>query len=360
MADSAYTVVQLQNLPEAATMTENDTLLAEQDGRAVRLAASLFKGEKGDKGADGTMTFEDLTPEQKASLKGDTGEKGDKGDTGDSPTISATRLADGVSITINNPDGTTQTVTVSDGAKGDKGDDGDTGPAGQDGTVSFDELTPAQIEQITGPAGPKGDPFVYSDFTAAQLEALRGPTGAAGPAGADGEDGVSPTASVSKTGSTTTLTVTDRDGTTTARIRDGIGVSVVSLDNYNLTWTSATQGTLTMTYAQRQEIMELARGENPLFLSLTRMSGNVEVAHFIPTSELLGVVPIISEPRVINIDGSFMGDSILLGFSNSESQTSVPVTVMEYTFATTWKGTQAQYDAMSSHASNTTYNIIEG
>ena len=31
------------------------------------------------KGADGTMTFEDLTEEQKASLKG---EKGDKGDTG--------------------------------------------------------------------------------------------------------------------------------------------------------------------------------------------------------------------------------------------------------------------------------------
>lgn len=39
------------------------------------------KGEKGDPGADGTMTFEELTPEQKASLKGD---KGDKGDTGNS------------------------------------------------------------------------------------------------------------------------------------------------------------------------------------------------------------------------------------------------------------------------------------
>lgn len=36
-------------------------------------------GPQGEKGADGTMTFEDLTPEQKASLKGD---KGDKGDTG--------------------------------------------------------------------------------------------------------------------------------------------------------------------------------------------------------------------------------------------------------------------------------------
>lgn len=29
---------------------------------------------KGEKGADGTMTFEDLTPEQKESLKGDKGD----------------------------------------------------------------------------------------------------------------------------------------------------------------------------------------------------------------------------------------------------------------------------------------------
>ena len=36
-----------------------------------------IKGEKGDKGADGTMTFADLTEEQKASLKGDKGDPGD-------------------------------------------------------------------------------------------------------------------------------------------------------------------------------------------------------------------------------------------------------------------------------------------
>ena len=51
---------------------------------------------KGDKGEDGTVTFEDLTEEQKASLKGDKGDKGDRGDKGD---------------------------------KGDRGDKGDTGPA---------------------------------------------------------------------------------------------------------------------------------------------------------------------------------------------------------------------------------------
>lgn len=38
-----------------------------------------LRGPQGEKGADGTMTFADLTEEQKASLKGD---KGDTGATG--------------------------------------------------------------------------------------------------------------------------------------------------------------------------------------------------------------------------------------------------------------------------------------
>lgn len=39
-------------------------------------------GPMGPAGADGTMKFEDLTPEQKESLRGDAGPKGDKGDPG--------------------------------------------------------------------------------------------------------------------------------------------------------------------------------------------------------------------------------------------------------------------------------------
>lgn len=35
-----------------------------------------IKGEKGDKGEDGTMVFEDLTPEQKESLRGYTPQRG--------------------------------------------------------------------------------------------------------------------------------------------------------------------------------------------------------------------------------------------------------------------------------------------
>lgn len=77
-------------------------------------------GPEGPKGKDGTMTFEDLTPEQKASLKGD---KGDKGDTG---------------------------AAGPQGDPGPKGDKGDPGPKGDKGDPGE---TGAQ-----GPQGEKGEP----------------------------------------------------------------------------------------------------------------------------------------------------------------------------------------------------------
>ncbi len=47
-----------------------------------------LKGEKGDDGADGTVSFDELTPEQIAMLKGDDGEDGQDGADGVSPVLS--------------------------------------------------------------------------------------------------------------------------------------------------------------------------------------------------------------------------------------------------------------------------------
>lgn len=86
-------------------------------------------GPQGEKGKDGTMTFEDLTPEQKASLKGDKGDtgpqgpKGDKGDTGAA-----------------GPQG-------DPGPKGDKGDPGENGaqgPQGEKGEPGTNGTTPVK------------------------------------------------------------------------------------------------------------------------------------------------------------------------------------------------------------------------
>ena len=59
--------------------------------------------------------------------------------------------------------------------------------------------------------GDKGDPFTYDDFTTEQLESLKG------------SDGFSPSAKIEKVGDTATITITDKDGTTTATIKDGQG-----------------------------------------------------------------------------------------------------------------------------------------
>ncbi|MBE6993397.1 MAG: collagen-like protein [Ruminococcaceae bacterium] len=99
------------------------------------------------------------------------------------------------------------------------GPPGADGEDGVDGTVSWDELTPEQQASLKGPKGDKGD---------------KGDTGATGPAGqngtngtngTNGQDGFSPIASVSKVGDTATITITDKIGTTTATVKDGVSVA---------------------------------------------------------------------------------------------------------------------------------------
>ena len=49
-----------------------------------------------------------------------------------------------------------------------------------------------------------------------------GPQGPKGDTGSPGADGISPTISVSKSGKTTTIEITDENGTKTAKIEDGL------------------------------------------------------------------------------------------------------------------------------------------
>ena len=113
---------------------------------------------------------------------GQQGQQGIQGEPGINARAYVTQNTGSATITIEDADGIT-TATVYDGATGATGPQGPAGPQGEQ--------------------GPQGE---------------TGATGATGPAGADG---YSPSASVSKTGDTATITITDQNGTTTASVSDG-------------------------------------------------------------------------------------------------------------------------------------------
>lgn len=138
----------------SATHSWNGTTLTITSASGT--SSANLKGEKGDKGADGTMSFEDLTPEQKATLKGDKGDKGDpglKGEKGDQGIqgIPGEKGADG-------KDG-------KDGLNGVNGTNGVDGKDGKDGTSVTHEwngtvltITSASGTSSADLKGEKGDP----------------------------------------------------------------------------------------------------------------------------------------------------------------------------------------------------------
>ena len=130
------------------------------------------------------------------------------------------------------------------GPAGERGETGATGPQGPAGpagaglviTGSVD--TYAELPNNLGPSDAGKAYFVQADGKlyvwsgtswpaegeGAQFEGPQGPTGATGATGQTGPagaDGYSPTATVAKSGDTATITITDKNGTTTAQVSDG-------------------------------------------------------------------------------------------------------------------------------------------
>lgn len=166
---------------------------------------------KGAKGADGKMSFEDLTPEQKASLKGDKGDKGDTGETGPTGPAGATGAngSDGFSPTIVVKTSTTDdyilTITDANGSydtpnlKGSGGGGG--GEAGVDGTTFYPSVSQNGIISWTNdghkenpPAvnirGPKGETGSIGPQGERGLQGERGPQGETGATGPQGPQGI--------------------------------------------------------------------------------------------------------------------------------------------------------------------------
>ena len=122
------------------------------------------------------------------------------------------------------------------GAQGPKGDTGPEGPAGPQGIQgekgdkgAQGERGPQGIQGPQGPQGiqgPKGDKGDKGNTGATGPQGPQGPAGQNGADGQDGADGFSPIATVTQEGLNAEISITDKDGTTTATV-PGFGVQVV-------------------------------------------------------------------------------------------------------------------------------------
>ena len=284
------------------------------------------KGDKGDKGEAFTysdFTPEQLGAlVGPAGPKGDAGAQGPKGDTGPAGEVGAAgkdgytphiggngnwyigdtdtgikaQGENGVSITditertisgvkvlyIALSDGTEKGFTLPVGAKGDPGKDGDDYVLTEADKQEIAEMA-AELVDVPGGGetpGVDGEDGGYytptvtqpnantmrvtfspskSDMPSVAAKDIALPSGSPGK---DGDDGVSPTVSVSKSGKVTTITIKDANGTKTAQINDGNdggpgqdGEDGVGISTIRQTTTSAEDGgsnvfTVTLTNGQ--------------------------------------------------------------------------------------------------------------
>lgn len=141
--------------------------------------------------------------------KGDTGAAGQDGADGAdgfSPIATVSKVGDTATITITDENGTT-TASVTDGS------DGAPGAAATIAVGTTTTLSPGSSATVTNSGTSSAAVF---DFGIPQ-----GATGSPGADGADGADGFSPIATVTKSGDTATISITDANGTTTATVTDG-------------------------------------------------------------------------------------------------------------------------------------------
>jgi hypothetical protein len=181
-----------------------------------------LKGEKGN-----PFTYEDFTPEQLAALKGKDGVDGKDGYTpvknkdyfdgedGVSPIVSVSKSGKVTTITITDANGV-KTATINDGADGKGGEATGGGDSGEDG-VGIASIV--QTTKSTADDGINIITITLTDGTTHTFEVQNGSKGSTGKDGADGKDGVSATHSWNGT----TLTVTSASGTSSANLKGSDG-----------------------------------------------------------------------------------------------------------------------------------------
>lgn len=159
---------------------------------------------KGEKGNDGDVSFDSLTPAQKAELKGDQGEQG--------VGIASTVLNQDYTLTITLTDGTSYTTSSIRGATGQTGATGATGNGIQSAVLNSDYTLTLTFTDGTS-------------YTTTSIRGATGATGATGQTGATGATGNGIASTVLNSDYTLTITFTDGTSYTTSSIRGATGAT---------------------------------------------------------------------------------------------------------------------------------------
>ena len=194
------------------------------------------------------------------------------GKDGFSPKVKAEQMESGVVITIVDADGETS-ATLHHGANGEKGTDGKSAyqiavEQGYQGSES-DWLSSLKGDKgDTGERGEKGDTGLQGERgekgeTGQQGEqGPMGEKGEKGDAGVAGKDGFSPIANVVKDGSVITITITDKNGTTTVTLTEGAAVDLTPYAEVNYVDEKVQELSDSLTYTLQEHTLSITHLED--------------------------------------------------------------------------------------------------
>lgn len=194
--------------------------------------ATINHGKDGKDGQDGSDGQDGYTPRKGIDYF--------DGEDGYSPKVSVSKIGKTTTITITDAYGT-KTATIKDGEDGASGSGG-TGGTGADGEDGIGIASIVQTTKSTEDDGINIITITLTDGSTHTFEVQNGSKGSDGSNGKDGqngytpqkgvdyfdgedgqngEDGYSPTAKVEKTSTGAKITITDKNGTTTATVENG-------------------------------------------------------------------------------------------------------------------------------------------
>ncbi len=196
-------------------------------------SATLHNGANGEKGTDGKSAYQ-IAVEQGyqgsesdwlSSLKGDKGEKGNTG------------------------------------AKGNPGQDGADGKSAYAIAVEhgYEDSEDKWLLSLKGEKGNAGERGEKGDTG---LQGVPGEKGEKGNAGVAGKDGFSPIANVVKDGSVITITITDKNGTTTVTLTEGAAVDLTPYAEVNYVDEKVQELSDSLTYTLQEHTFSITHLED--------------------------------------------------------------------------------------------------